>query len=260
MILYVTIDGVRPDAIVQAKTPTFDVLQKEGSYSFLAQSVMPSMTLPCHMSIFHSVPPERHNILTNDYTPMVRPIPGLIDVLHQAGKTTAMYYSWEPLRDISRPLSLTHIDFRAYASNYETSDDLIVKRAIPHLKAESFDFNFLYLGSVDECGHIHGWMSEAYLRQVEHIDRLLGDVLENLASNTTVLIQSDHGGHDRTHGTNSGEDMLVPWFLWGEKANRGLQLESEINLLDTAPTITHLFDLKPHSLWEGNIVSEAIQE
>lgn len=255
MILYVTIDGVRPDGIQEAITPTFDTLQKEGSYSFSARSVMPSMTLPCHMSIFHSVPPERHNILTNIYTPMVRPIPGLIDVLFQAGKSTAMYYSWEPLRDISRPLSLTHSDFRAYEGDYEISDDRIVDRALPHLKVGDFDFNFLYIGSVDECGHVHGWMSEAYLKQIEHIDALLSRVLEKLPSGTTVLIQSDHGGHDRTHGTDSEEDMLVPWFLWGEKVQKVGLLKAEISLLDTAPTLAHLCQVDSPKEWEGQIVS-----
>ena len=260
MILYITIDGVRPDGIQEANTPTFDALQKEGSYSFKARSVMPTSTLPCHMSIFHSVPPERHNILTNTYTPMVRPVPGLIDVLYQAGKTTAMYYSWEPLRDISRPLNLTHVDFSAYAGDYEVSDDRIVKRAIPYLKAGEFDFNFLYIGSVDECGHVHGWMSETYLKQIEHIDMLLGQVIENLPGNTTLLMQSDHGGHDRTHGTDLDEDMLIPWLFWGEKARKGLALESDISLLDTAPTLVHLLDINSPSVWEGQIISEALKE
>ena len=47
-----------------------------------AQTVMPSVTLPCHMSLFHSVAPDRHGILTNTYTPQVRPINGICEQLH----------------------------------------------------------------------------------------------------------------------------------------------------------------------------------
>lgn len=257
MVLFISIDGVRPDAIQAATTPTFDTLQKEGSYSFLARSVMPSITLPCHMSIFHSVPPERHNILSNTYTPMVRPVPGLIELLAQAGKTTASYFSWEPLRDISRPSSLSHMDFSAYANDYEISDDRIVKRALPYLKAASFDFNFLYLGSADECGHVQGWMSESYLKQVEHLDTLIGSVLECLPSNTTVLIHSDHGGHERMHGTAKDEDMLIPWFLWGKGVRQNHEVSTSIGLLDTAPTIAYLLNVPAPSVWEGKVIREA---
>ena len=40
---------------------------------------MPSVTLPCHMSLFHSVDPDRHGITTNGYVPQVRPIKGMFD-------------------------------------------------------------------------------------------------------------------------------------------------------------------------------------
>ncbi len=259
MVLFISIDGVRPDAIQAATTPTFDALQMEGSYSFAARSVMPSITLPCHMSIFHSVPPERHNILSNIYTPMVRPVPGLFEVLAQAAKTTASYFSWEPLRDISRPSSLSHMDFSAYANDYEISDDRIVKRALPYLKVASFDFNFLYLGSADECGHVHGWMSKAYLKQVEHLDKLIGSVVESLPSNTTVLIHSDHGGHERMHGTVKDEDMLIPWFLCGKGVRQNNELNTSISLLDTAPTLAYLLKVSSPKVWEGRVITEAIK-
>lgn len=45
------LDGVRPDAIEQAHTPTLHALMQRGAYSMQAQSVMPSITLPCHTSI-----------------------------------------------------------------------------------------------------------------------------------------------------------------------------------------------------------------
>jgi hypothetical protein len=40
---------------------------------------MPSVTLPCHTSMFRGVTPERHGITTNTWTPQVRPVPSIID-------------------------------------------------------------------------------------------------------------------------------------------------------------------------------------
>ncbi len=59
--------------------------------SFCAQTVTPSVTLPCHMSLFHSVTPQRHGTTTNTYAPQVRPVRGLCEVLAAAGKRCAFF-------------------------------------------------------------------------------------------------------------------------------------------------------------------------
>ena len=60
LTLFVMIDGLRPDALARIDCPTLTGLMERGASSLHATSVMPSITLPCHMSIFHSVPPTRH--------------------------------------------------------------------------------------------------------------------------------------------------------------------------------------------------------
>ncbi|MCA9838578.1 MAG: alkaline phosphatase family protein [Trueperaceae bacterium] len=258
MVLYISIDGVRPDALEPSHAPTLTRLMQQGSYSLCARSVMPSITLPCHMSIFHSVPPERHNIMSNQYTPMVRPLPGLIEVLALAGKRSASFFSWEPLRDISRPLSLHHSSFSAYENDPEFADKRVLDKALPLISSAEFDFYFLYFGTADEVGHLSGWMSQPYLAQIRHIDSLIAEVLEHLPAQARVLIHSDHGGHDRMHGTDKDEDMLIPWILWGPGIKQGHELETTISLLDTAPTVAHLLGVSGHSLWEGRIIEEAL--
>lgn len=250
-VLYITTDGMRPDALEAAHTPTFAALMQRGSYTLQAHSVMPSITLPCHMSIFHSVPPQRHNILTNEFTPMARPVPGLFEVLKKAEKRSAKFYSWEPLRDVSRPGSLALSKFIAYDDNPEVSDQLVLETALPYLRDGEFDFTFLYFGTIDEVGHLAGWMSPRYLQQVEQIDSLLGRVLEAIPSDTTVLVMSDHGGHFRFHGTDLPEDMTVPFFALGPSIKAGKQLEESVSLLEVAPTITRLMDVPPAESWEG---------
>ena len=103
-VLLILCDGMRPDAIDGLET--VKSLQSKSSYTLNAQTVFPSMTLPCHMSLFHSVDPCRHGTTTNVYTPNVRPINGLCEVLLNAKKTSAFFYNWEEIRDLARPNSL----------------------------------------------------------------------------------------------------------------------------------------------------------
>lgn len=250
------LDGVRPDALSAADCPTLRGAMARGAYTLTAQSVMPSITLPCHTSIFHSVPPARHGITTNVWMPMARPLPGLVDLAkQQLGLRCAFFYNWEELRDLSRPGSLAHA-FYVDASYFEHGDDLVADEAVRVLSRDAFDFAFVYFGTVDTVGHMYGWMSPEYLRQLERVDRQLARVLAALPANATIVIQSDHGGHERTHGTDRAEDMTIPWIAVGPNIKAGHVIQAPVSLLDTAPTLARLLGLKAHAQWEGRAVEE----
>ena len=256
-VLYISTDGLRPDAIAKAHMPNLQAMMMRGVYSLKAQAVMPSVTLPCHMSIFHSVPPERHGILSNTYVPMVRPVKGLVETLYTAGKRCAFFYSWENLRDLSPVGCLEHSQFIAYRGNPHEADELIVEKALPYLQQGTFDFTFLYFATIDEVGHDYGWMSQQYLKQVKKVDDLLGKVFEVLPKDTVTLLHSDHGGHDRSHGTEKPEDMTIPWIIMGTGIKQNHQIDKDISLLDTAPTIAYCLGVNPSRGWEGQVVAEA---
>ena len=100
LTLFIMLDGLRPDALHQCDCPTLQGLIRRGSSTLQASSVMPSVTLPCHMSIFHSVPPSRHGITDNSWRPMARPVIGLMEAASDADKRNAFFYNWEELRDL----------------------------------------------------------------------------------------------------------------------------------------------------------------
>lgn len=250
------IDGLRPDAIAATDCPQLKALIARSSYTYDARSVMPSITLPCHTSIFHSVPPSRHGITSNQWQPMARPLPGLIDVANQHGLKCVAIYNWEPLRDISRPEALYATAYMNTSYQADGDDDMAEEAAclIPKLKP---DFAFVYLGTVDTSGHAYGWMSDGYLRQVEHVDGCLGRVLESLPADAHIVLQADHGGHDRGHGTDMPEDMTIPWLVAGPDIKAGYEIQGAVSLIDTAPTLARLLGLPLHPQWEGKPVDEA---
>jgi arylsulfatase A-like enzyme len=103
---------------------------------------------------------------------------------------------------------------------------------------------------------MYGWMSPQYLAQLERVDRQLGRVIDALPAGTAMIVQADHGGHERNHGTELPEDMTIPWIAAGPKIRSNYMIQSSVSLLDTAPTLARMLGLKPSSQWEGRCVDE----
>jgi predicted AlkP superfamily pyrophosphatase or phosphodiesterase len=250
------IDGTRPDALPLTPCPNLDYLRANGASTMKASSVMPSITLPCHTSIFHSVPPTRHGITTNTWMPMARPVPGLVDVARMAGMRSAFFHNWEPLRDLNAPGSLAFSYFRDNCYTDPNGDRVIVDEALRYIASDRPDFAFVYMGTLDVAGHDHGWMSPKYLEQLTRVDDALGVLLAGLSADHAVIVNSDHGGHERNHGADIPEDMLVPWIAYGPGIRKGVTIDAPVSLMDTAPTITRLLGLQAHPVWEGRCVDE----
>jgi arylsulfatase A-like enzyme len=228
---------------------------KKGTYTLEGSSVNPSVTLPCHMSIFHSVTPQRHGVSTNTYAPMVRPVNSLFKQIKNAGGNSAMYYGWEPLRDVSLPGYLKHAEY-IWAYSEDHTDRLLTESALTYIKKQKPDFVFLYMVETDEKGgHDNGWMSQPYLQCIHDAIDNVKKVLEEAGEEYTVIVTADHGGHDRVHGTELPEDMTIPMFFVGPDFEPGKKL-SGISLLDIAPTIADIMGILVPREWEGKSIVE----
>ncbi|MEZ4864213.1 MAG: ectonucleotide pyrophosphatase/phosphodiesterase [Caldilineaceae bacterium] len=254
-VILIMIDGLRPDALAATACPNLQGFRQRGASTLTASSVMPSVTLPCHTSIFHSVPPSRHGITTNQWQPMARPLPGLIEVAAEHKRRCAFICNWDYLRDVYRPgkMAYAYFDDSAYDP---AGDETMVAEALRYFRQARPDFMFVYQSTVDVYGHNHGWMSDEYLRHVTFIDGVVGRLLDGLPEEVTILIQSDHGGHERTHGTDLPEDMTIPWLIAGPPIKQNYTITAPVSLLDTAPTLATLLGIPPHEEWEGRCVDE----
>lgn len=259
-VVLFSIDGLRPDALAMADTPTIDALMAQGTFTLNARTVMPSVTLPCHTSMLRGVDTARHGITTNTFQPLARPVPSVIDVAHAHHCRTGFFFNWPELRDLCAPGSLNVA--HSFSPCYDPESDWLVARAAAReMRRDPFDFLFVYLGYTDECGHAHGWMSPPYLQAVANADRCIAHVLEACKApgrQTTVLIQSDHGGHDRSHGTDLPEDMTIPWILSGARVRAGKVLDTPVRIYDTCSTLAALLGLPLAREWEGRVVEEAL--
>ena len=248
-VLLILVDGMRPDSLTDL--PVAQGIIKQSAYTMEAKTVFPSVTLPCHMSLFHSVDPSRHGTTTNVYAPQVRPINGLCEVLAMNNKKSAFFYNWEELRDLSRPDSLAFSYFcRGRTIGYDVANDIITNAASKYLEENYTDFAFLYFGYTDAVGHKYGWMSDEYMEAIDNSWNNIHKIINSLPDDYVVIITADHGGHDRGHGTDMPEDMTIPVIIKGGGFNAGEKLEN-VNIKDIAPTVTSLLDILPDEDWEG---------
>lgn len=248
---------MRPDAIGLADTPCMNGLIREGAYTPRARTVMPSVTLPCHTSMFRGVDVDRHGITTNTFHPLARPVPSVFDVANEQGLSTGMFFNWAELRDLMAPQS-TSVSYLYNDAYSPEGDDIVADMAARHIAERQFDLVFLYLGYADECGHQHGWMSDEYLAAVSNADRCIAQVLDSYRTRPNLLQLSDHGGHDKTHGTDLEEDMTIPFLLNGPSIRSGAVLNEGVRIFDACPTLAALAGLPLHRYWHGRVISEAL--
>ncbi len=249
-VILISIDGMRPDGFLACGSPFIETMMQNASYTLEGKTVFPSVTLPCHTSLFHSVPPQRHGIMTNHYTPFARPVSGLFEQIKMHGGVSAMYYGWEPLRDVSRPGSLkysTYID--TFAA--EGTDGILTDLALERIEKDHPDFVFLYMVETDDKGgHGKGWMTPIYLEYVRKAIENVKRVYETVGDTYTIIVTADHGGHERIHGTEMPEDMTIPMFFMGKQFDQGKVL-SDLSILDIAPTIADIMHVTKAPEWEG---------
>jgi len=248
-VLLISVDGMRPDGLQACGNPFVKELESICSYTYEAKTVFPSVTLPCHYSMAHSVTPQRHGILTNVFVPQVRPVEGIFEKVKAAGGMTAFFNSWDQLRDIVTPGTLQLAAYINYAL-HESGDTALTQETIRMLDSYHPDFAFLFLADTDNEGHKYGWMSENYIRKISIAMDNIKQIMEKLGEEYTVIIMADHGGHDRTHGADIPEDMTIPLFFRGEAFTPGKRLENA-SLLDLAPTIATVMGITPDPDWEG---------
>ena len=249
-VILISVDGIRSDGLKACGNEFLKEMENKCAYTYEASSMNPSVTFPCHYSMAHSVTPQRHGLLKNTSVPPVRPVDGIVEKIKAAGGISAMFYGWEPLRDIARPGALK---FSTYIQAYmqESGDTKLTDEALDLIAEHKPDFVFLYLVETDEKGgHDSGWMSDEYLRIVKVAIDNVKRVFENCGDEYSIIVMADHGGHGRSHGSDLPEDMIIPLFFYGDDFAAGNNI-TDASLLDIAPTIADIMGIPAEPEWEG---------
>ena len=78
--------------------------------------------------------------------------------------------------------------------------------------------------------------------------------------NGYLIVTSDHGGVGTFHGTDSPEEITIPWLAVGPGVPAGIILPSDIVMYDTAATALHALNIPIPEVWDGRPVLEIFGE
>jgi predicted AlkP superfamily pyrophosphatase or phosphodiesterase len=252
-VAVLSVDGLRADAVAKTELPNLRGLQARGAYTYSARSVTPSETLPGHASMLSGEEPKVHKITWdwNDYVPEKGfiAVPTMLSVAKTAGLRTVMVVGKRKLQHLAPPGTVDTFVL-AERGDADVANEAIVQAGT------GFALLFVHFPDVDIAGHADGWMSAGYLAAVARVDEAVGRLLAALPPETTIILTSDHGGRDHSHGRDIAEDTTVPWIVAGPKVTRRGEMTSRVKQTDTAATALWTLGLSLPSGCAGAVVQE----
>jgi len=270
-VVIIMVDGLRPDALKQAKAPAMEGLIKRGSFTMKAQTVTPSLTLPAFTSMLTGLPVEAHGVDWNDYEPQrgFLKAPTIFEIATFNGsKWGAAFIQKEKLlhatkQDRRLALHVCSISEQGCTAKKIASDVInSYKTSTDSTKPSLF---LIHFAEADIAGHADGWMSKPYLKAVEDIDRAIGTLIKGfkelgLYERTTIIVSADHGGHGTTHGTTAAEDMTIPWIAAGPGIKAGHEIKQPVSLMDMPATVMRAFGISDYYVeWKSRSVEEMFE-
>lgn len=239
-VVLISFDGLRPDAINIGQHTAFAKIIAEGASTMNAKTVLPSVTLPSHVSMLTGVTPAHHHVLENNWFPWSPKVnvTTLFQRVKRNGLGTAFICGKEKLGVLNIPGSIDKYEFLPFHLGVEKD---ITGAALAILKDPQINLLFIHYPFPDYGGHKYGWMTGEYLALVNRmnieLNKLLNGILQDTIHKTVLIVTSDHGGHDKTHGTDSKEDRTIPWIVWGQMVKQHFTIKEEINTVDTTAVI-----------------------
>lgn len=275
-VFIISFDQAGNDSVAKAEMPLFKAMAAEGAHTWEAYTIVPSLTLPSHVSMLTGVGIQKHQVLWNEWDE-TRPkltVPTVFHLAKERGLTTAMI--------AAKPKFITFreaggLDTFVIPENTKAAG--IGAAVAELLKKQQPNLVFIHFADPDTTGHQFGVNSPEKMRALADCDQALGVIrtaiaAAGIADSSVMLMTADHGGHDRTaeenadrakrqqpyqpgtHGSPASEDVLIPWVAWGKGAKPGFTITAPVVQYDTAATALWLLGVPvPESFWGRPVIS-----
>ncbi len=224
-VLIIGIDGCRPDALVKGDTPNIDKLITQGTYSWDALNEGITSSGPGWSSILTGVWENKHKVTNNSFNGnQYDSYPHFFSYVerHDPDLHTVSIAEWNPINNFIA------IRFADKVIN-TTGPEETVNRTVSYLKSQDPDVLFVHLDTPDRYGHSYGFSPEIaeYVASIEKIDGDIGKIMAAVDSRPDranehwlVILTTDHGGKNTSHGGNSMEEKNVFVILSGDGVAR----------------------------------------
>lgn len=197
-VLFIGIDGCRPDALAAANTPNIDLLKAQSIRSDDALCTYQTWSANGWSSMLTGVWNNKHKAFTNSFTgsDFVN-YPSVISRIeaHNPALRTISNVHWAPINNTI---------IGACDVKNSVSTDLAVKQtSVDALTNDNPDLLFVAFDDVDHAGHAAGFSPTipSYLQSIEVTDGYIGEILTALQNRPTyanedwlIIVTTDHGG------------------------------------------------------------------
>jgi len=259
-VVLVSIEGLRADAIAQWQPPTLSALLASGATWSDARTILPTLTVPAHLSMWSGQGPDAHGVANDTlrFTPEMANLDPLFRSAGRRGRASAAFLSDEgPLGGFG-DLLRCRLAFGFDSLTFGAPDaGVLAALAAPALIDPALDLVFVHFPDPDLAGHTFGFTSAEYGASVLDADRALATLVETMDFETTLLIvTAPHGGGgafgEQLHGSGADADVLIPLILRGPGVIAGERTVASV--LDVAPTALWALGLAPPARYEGRVL------
>ncbi|MCS5652943.1 MAG: alkaline phosphatase family protein [Candidatus Marinimicrobia bacterium] len=262
-LLFIGIDGCRPDALTQAQTPNIDGLINDGIYinnALCSINGQPTVSGPGWSTMITGVWYDKHGVSDNSFTGSnFDEYPPFNVLLQESGQEyhTASFIMWTP---IHTQIFGSTMDYNELHSTYDGS---VAQGAADYMSTPNLDVIFLDFDDVDIAGHSYGFSPEVdqYIDAIENVDGYIGWVIDSMENRPTfqnedwlIMITSDHGGIGYGHGGQTIEERQIPIIMSGTLVSEET-IPEQSYLTNLVSTVLNYFGIENNCEWQLDGIS-----
>jgi predicted AlkP superfamily pyrophosphatase or phosphodiesterase len=264
-VMLVSVDGLRADAL--GHMPALSALQPRAQWTDSMFSIVPSLTVPGHLSMFSGRDVTGLGVTTNalDETTglalMVNGATSVFQWVRSAGGRAVAIIGGQLVPQHQLAMAKAFFGLDELHAAPESTGAIVDQAITVATSAGAPDVLFVHISAVDAAGHSAGWvgtdgaLTPQYVAAVTSVDaelaRLIAAVEPSLASgDLAVAIAADHGGGhgdgcvagmaaSHEHCTAHTDDRRIPWLLVGQGVTPG-RLAGRSSITQVAATLADL--------------------
>jgi hypothetical protein len=252
-VLFVVVDGLRYDVATDpARMPHFaEAMRTRQSAEILSSRI--SMTSAAVQS-YGTGQRGRIGLIVRNINPG-RPLYNTwLQNAAERGLTLALAGDPVWVEMYGRSLRYKLLDPEGVAMDYDFNDRTF--RSTRELLAQKPSFLVAHFVTPDHQGHVYGIQSERYRRHIHTFDRDLSALLQELSSDWTVIVTSDHGASDSgMHGAGVRIQRLSPIYAYGPGISAKIRNET-LDQADVAGTLAALLGVPAAAHSQGHLLSD----
>lgn len=261
-VIILGLDGWGASSFQKADMPFLKNKIPNSAWTIHKRSVLPTSSASNWASMFKGVGPEAHGFNANIQSPAFDiafadkkgNFPSLFSLYREVFPEREMgyLYQWDGMR------YLFDMDDFNYTQQFPISSagsSNMAEKASQYIISKTPAILALFWDFPDNIGHNYGWYSDEYMNVLKLLDSYVQSIYDacdkaGILGSTLFVITSDHGGHDKTHGSPVMSDLETPFILIGKDIVPG-EIEYPVLQYDVAAIIADYLHLTIPQAWRG---------